>query len=215
MNKQQSHSGTKLALQRLGFQVTELTPSEVAANGLDGFDVFVYSGTENVISLNLSAANKEFGLQNADEYNAFKQHVTAFVNDGGKYIAVGAGASRATKTLGLTDDTINVGGSNSNGIVRVDYSGKGTTAGYGQDDIGFVYRPVWYTNTGNDIVEATFDNTPGFFKAGHWKNRSAAQGAAVIVREQNADVTLIGLEAGFRDHTDYLFRLLANAIWER
>ncbi len=76
-----------------------------------------------------------------------------------------------------------------------------------------MYRPVWYTNTDNDIVEATFINDPGFFVAGHWKNRDAAQGAAVIVRERNADVTLIGLEAGFRDHTDYLFRLMANAIW--
>ncbi|OQP05676.1 hypothetical protein B1690_12530 [Geobacillus sp. 46C-IIa] len=214
MNKQQSHSGTKLALQRLGFQVTELTPVEVAANGLDGFDVFIYSGTENLISFKLSAANKEFGLQSEEQYHAFKANVTAFVQHGGKYIAVGAGASRATYTLGLTDDTIHIGGSNSNGIVRVNYSGTGTTVGYGQGDIGFVYRPVWYTNTGNDIIEATLMNDSGFFVAGHWKNRDAAQGAAVIVRERNADVTLIGLEAGFRDHTDYLFRLLANAIWE-
>ncbi|QXJ40031.1 Zinc carboxypeptidase [Parageobacillus caldoxylosilyticus] len=213
MGKQQSHAGTKLALNRLGFQVTELTPVDVATKGLDGFDVFIYSGTENLISLNLSDANKEFGLQNSEQYNAFKANVTKFVESGGKYIAIGAGASLATKTLGLTDDIINVGGSNSNGIVKVNYKGTEVTAGYGQNDIGFVYRPAWYTGTENDIVEATYLDQPDFFIAGHWRNRDAAQGQAVIVREKNKGVTLIGLEAGFRDHTDYLFRLLSNAIF--
>ncbi|MFD0827680.1 M14 family zinc carboxypeptidase [Neobacillus sp. M.A.Huq-85] len=215
MGKQQSHSGTKLALKRLGFQVTEVTPVEVAKNSLSGFHVFVYSGTESLISTNLSAANKEFGFQSEDQLNTFKDHVSNFVDQGGKYLAIGAGASRATKTLGLTDDSINVGGSNYNGIVKVDYEGTGLTAGYSQDDLGFVYRPAWYTGTENDKVTATLANSDDFFVAGHWKNNIAAKGKAVIVREQDKDVTLIGLEAGFRDHTDYLFRLLSNAIFEK
>jgi hypothetical protein len=215
MGKVQSHSGTKLALKRLGFEVTEVTPVEVAENGLNGFDVFVYSGTESLISTNLSTANKEFGFQNAEQLNLFKANVSSFLDDGGKYIAVGAGASRATKTLGLTDDTINTAGSNSNGIVKVNYDGTGLTAGYNQDDLGFVYRPVWYTGTENDEVVATLADTDDFFMAGHWKNNSGAKGQAVIVKEQDKDVILIGLEAGFRDHTDYLFRLLSNAIFEK
>ncbi|MFS0636448.1 M14 family zinc carboxypeptidase [Mesobacillus foraminis] len=215
MGKVQSHSGTKLALKRLGFDVTEVTPVEVADNGLNGYDVFVYSGTESLISTNLSAANKEFGFQNAGQFDTFKANVSSFVNGGGKYIAVGAGASRATKTLGLTDDTINTGGSNSNGIVQVNYDGEGVTAGYDQDDLGFVYRPVWFTGTENDEVQATLSNSEDFFVAGHWRNNSGAKGQAVIVKEQDKDVTLIGLEAGFRDHTDYLFRLLSNAIFTK
>jgi hypothetical protein len=215
MGKVQSHSGTKLALKRLGFEVSEVTPVEVAENGLNGFDVLVYSGTESLISTNLSAANKEFGFQNAEQLNLFKANVSSFLDDGGKYIAVGAGASRASKTLGLTDDTINTGGSNSNGIVKVNYEGTGLTAGYDQDDLGFVYRPVWYTGIDNDKVVATLANTEDFFVAGHWRNNSGAKGQAVIVKEQDKDVTLIGLEAGFRDHTDYLFRLLSNAIFEK
>ncbi|WP_066319758.1 M14 family zinc carboxypeptidase [Bacillus sp. FJAT-29814] len=215
MGKVQSHSGTKLALKRLGFQVTEVTPVEVANNGLSGFDVFVYSGTESLISTNLSAANKEFGFQNAGQFDSFKAKVTNFISGGGKYIAVGAGASRATKTLGLTDDTITTAGSNSNGIVKVNYQGTGLTAGYDQDDLGFVYRPVWYTGTDNDEVAATLANSDDFFVAGHWINNSGAKGKAVMVKEKDKDVTLIGLEAGFRDHTDYLFRLLSNAIFEK
>ncbi|MEH7304151.1 M14 family zinc carboxypeptidase [Neobacillus drentensis] len=216
MGKVQSHSGTKLALKRLGFEVTEVTPVEVAESGLNGFDVFIYSGTENLISTNLSAANKEFGFQSAGQFVSFKANVTDFVSKGGKYIAVGAGASSATKTLGLTDDIINPAGSNSNGIVKVNYDGTGITAGYDQDDLGFVYRPVWYTGTDNDEVVASLANSDDFFVAGHWINKKAdAKGQAVIVKEKNKDVTLIGLEAGFRDHTDYLFRLLSNAIFEK
>ena len=223
MGKVQSHSGTKLALERLGFNVTEVAPVEVAENGLDGFDIFVYSGTENLISTNLSPANKPYGFESEEQYHAFKGNVEEFLKDGGKYIAVGAGASNATKTLGLTNNGIQVAGSNSNGIVKVDYEGTGLTAGYKQDDIGFVYRPVWYTVTGNDEVAATLDNSDGFFLAGHWLDspvesiakRTEAPGQAIIVKEEDQDVTLIGLEAGFRDHTDYLFRLLSNAIFEK
>ncbi|WP_394141662.1 M14 family zinc carboxypeptidase [Cytobacillus oceanisediminis] len=215
MGKVQSHSGTKLALKRLGFDVKELTPSEVAEKGLESFDVFVYSGTEGLISLKLSEANKEFGLQSQVEFDAFKSNVESFVNKGGKYIAVGASASRATKTLGLTDDVINTGGSNSNGIIKVAYEGTGATAGYGEDDLGFVYRPVWFTSTDNDEVLATIADDENFFVAGHWAGREAAQGQAIMVKEQDKDVTLIGLEAGFRDHTDYLFRLLSNSIFEK
>jgi hypothetical protein len=215
MGKVQSHSGTKLALKRLGFDVIEVSPVEVAENGLNGFDVFVYSGTASLITSNLSAANKEFGLQEKAQEAKLKANIADFVAKGGKYIAVGSSASQATKTLGLTDDTINAGGSNSNGIVKVNYEGTGLTAGYGQDDLGFVYRPTWYTNTGNDKVVATYANTNDFFMAGHWRGNASAKGQAVMVKEKDKDVTMIGLEAGFRDHTDYLFRLLSNAIFEK
>ena len=67
----------------------------------------------------------------------------------------------------------------------------------------------------NDEVVATLADSDDFFVAGHWKNNRAAKGQAVIVKEQDKDVTLIGLEVGFRDHPDYLFRLLSNAIFEK
>ncbi|WP_409292970.1 M14 family zinc carboxypeptidase [Peribacillus sp. SCS-37] len=217
MNKQQTHSGTRLALERLGFQVTEVTPQQAASSGLNGFDVFVYSGTENLISTTLSEANKEFGFQSAGALDSFKKNLASFLDHGGKYIAVGAGASRASRTLGLTDDVINTGGSNSNGIVKVKNAGDSLTAGYKANDLGFVYRPVWYSGPGveNDKVSASYADSSDFFMAGHWANNQAAKGQPVIVQEKNRDVTLIGLEPGFRDHTDYLFRLLSNAIFEK
>ena len=215
MRMEQSHSGTKLALKRLGFDVTEITPEEAATEGLTGFNVFIFSGTESLISTNLDTANEEFGFQNPQQYEMFKANIEAFLQNGGKYIAVGAGASKATKTLGLTDNDICIADSNSNGIVKVNYEGEGLTGGYSEEDLGFVYRPVWYIGLTDDEVAATIKNSPDFFIAGHWRNNSAAQGQAIIVREKSKDVTLIGLEAGFRDHTDYLFRLLSNAIFSK
>jgi len=217
INKQQSHAGTKLALQRLGFDVTELHPREVATAGLHGFDVFVYSGSANLLSTNqTSTANKEFWLENSTQLESFKNNINQFLENGGKYIAVGSSASQATKnTLRLTDVNVHVGGSNSNGIVKVNYSDSALTKGYKAEDIGFVYRPAWYSNTGSATVLASFANDPDFFIAGHWSNRERAQGQPVIIKEKNKDVTLIGLEAGFRDHTDYLFRLLSNTIFDK
>lgn len=218
IGKVQSHSGTKLALERLGFHVTEITPMEVVGKGLSGFDTFIYNGNENLIHA-LSGANKEFGLEYQEQQAIFKANLDHFLEDGGKYIAVGASASRSSKTLGLTDDTIGAGGSSSNGIVKVNYQGTGLTAGYDKEDFGFVYRPAWYEGAGveNDEILASYKDSSDFFIAGHWRgsSRSQAQGHPVVVREKNKDVTLIGLEPGFRDHTDYLFRLLSNAIYEK
>ncbi|WP_231603434.1 M14 family zinc carboxypeptidase [Bacillus sp. FJAT-27231] len=214
ISKGQSHAGTKLALERLGFNVSEKTPQDVAINGLGDTDVFVYSGSQSLISV-LTGANKEFGLESSAQAAQFKEKVQAFVNNGGKYIAVGAGASIATKTLGLASVGVNTGGSDSNGIVMVDYQPSPLTTGYRSTDYGFVYRPAWYTNTADYTVAATYKNSDDFFVAGHWKNRTGAEGQPVIVKDNHKDVTLIGLEAGFRDHTDYLFRLISNAIYSK
>ncbi|WP_246943820.1 M14 family zinc carboxypeptidase [Bacillus pinisoli] len=215
MNKAQSHAGTKLSLERLGFNVTELHPRDVATKGLEGFDVFVYSATNSLITPQSREANREFAVLDTAQQAQFKSQVTAFIENGGKYISVGAASANATVTLGLTDVTVKTGTSNSNGIVNVIYNDNAITKGYNQNDIGFVYRPAWFegTTSGKEII-ATYANTADFFVAGHWKNREAAQGKPVIIKEPSKDVTLIGLEPGFRDHTDYLFRLLSNTIFE-
>ncbi|MCA0988594.1 M14 family zinc carboxypeptidase [Guptibacillus algicola] len=214
ISKAQSHAGTLTALERLGFNVDEITPKQLAEEGLsEGTDVFIYSGTSRLLSYDLSKANAEFGLENEGQFEAFKANINEFVDTGGKYIAVGAGASQSTKKLGLTDVTVNTGGYNSNGIVRVDYSSSPLTAGYDATDYGFVYQPVWYTDVDSVEIHASFDNNKEFFVAGHWEDREPAEGKPVLIKEKDEDVTLIGIEAGFRDHTDYLYRLLSNAIY--
>lgn len=212
LGKVQSHAGTKLALERLGFDVTEVHPREVANQGLGAYDAFVYSGSASLVSYKQSEANKEFALTSEEEVKAFYEKLNQFVQGKGKFIAVGAGGSQIAKAAGLTDVEVNRGFSSSNGIVNVEYKNSPLTAGYKQEDVGFVYSPVWYTNTDNVNVAATFANSDDFFVAGHWKDRNNAKGQAVIIHEKENPVTLIGIEAGFRNHTDYLFRLLSNSI---
>ena len=213
LNKGKSHAGTKLALEQLGFDITEIDAFVVARGGLEQFDVFFYTGTELLVSHGLEEKNKLFGLRDEDEFHLFKKHINQFVDSGRHFIGVGSGASQAAKLLELTDAEVNRGPKTGNGIVKVHHNASLLTSGYKQDDIGFVYGPVWYSNVEDAEVISLFQDDNDFFIAGHWKDRELAKGKPVIIREKERPVTLIGLEAGFRNHTDYLFRLLSNAVF--
>ncbi|HLR63447.1 MAG TPA: M14 family zinc carboxypeptidase [Lentibacillus sp.] len=186
--------GIRTALEQLGFKVDEMEPQAISENGLDGYDVLVANGP---------------GMDDSDMY---KQNIQSFIADGGKYIAIGARASNKAADLGLTDANINTGARNSNGVVSVNYKHTSLTSGYDEQDIGFVYNPVWYTNIENDRVIASFADQD-FFKAGFWKNSESAQGQPVILKGKQQGVTLLGLEVGFRAHPEYLYRMLSNTIY--
>ena len=189
--------GTRTALKQLGFDVTEIEPSEIAEHGLDDFDVLVVNG---------SGQHKSA---------AYRERIHAFLSNGGKYVAIGAGASGVAVDLGLTDTTVHTAGRSgrdSNGVVHVHYRDTSLTAGYGERDVGFVYNPVWYTDIEDDRVVASYADQD-FFKAGFWKNSEAAAGQPVIIKGHHPGVTLIGLEVGFRAHPEYLYRLLSNVIY--
>ncbi|WP_246188233.1 M14 family zinc carboxypeptidase [Metabacillus lacus] len=213
LGKVQSHAGTRLALLQLGFEVTELHPRDVAQKGLNGYDIFIYSGSRSLLSYQLSEANKEFGLQNGAEYEAFKEQLKKFTAADGQFIAIGSGGSQAAEQLGLTDIKVTAGKSNSNGIVTVTNTNSLLSSGYKTSDAGFVFQPVWYSNTDGKEVAAYFENSDHFFTAGYWAEHSQAKGKPVIVKDNDRNVTLIGLEAGFRNHTEHLFRYLSNAIF--
>ncbi|SFA99727.1 Zinc carboxypeptidase [Lentibacillus halodurans] len=186
--------GIRTALEQLGFEVEEMEPPQISENGLGGYDVLVVNGS---------------GVGDSE---AYKQNIQAFLADGGKYIAIGASASSRAAELGLTDAGIHTGQWNSNGVVNVDYKDTSLTAGYNEQDIGFVYNPVWYRNVADDRVIASFADQD-FFKAGFWKNSEAAQGQSVMIKGNHQGVTLLGLEIGFRAHPEYLYRMLSNAIY--
>jgi|GEM_PF-576300 len=192
--KDRGQHGTRTALEQLGFEVDEIEPEQISENGLNDYDVLVANGS---------------GI---DDNDAYKENIRKFLDDGGKYIAIGASASSKAAELGLTDADINTGARNSNGVVKVNYKDTSLTAGYNAQDIGFVYNPVWYTNIENDRVIASFADQD-FFKAGFWKNSEAAQGQPVVMKGNHQNVTLMGLEVGFRAHPEYLYRLLSNAIY--
>lgn len=186
--------GTRTALRELGFEVSEILPQEIADNGLSDYDVLVVNG------------------KGRDSDESYKQNIHEFVLNGGKYIAIGSNASSGAVELGLADARVISGGTNSNGIVEVNYKDTTLTAGYAEQGFGFVYNPVWYMDVEDDRVVANYADQD-FFKAGFWKNSQAGQGQRSIIKGHFDTVTLLGLEVGFRDHPKNLFRLLSNAIY--
>lgn len=192
--KDNGQHGTRTALGELGFEVSEILPQEIADNGLSGYDVLVVNGKGRA----------------SDE--SYKQNIHEFVLSGGKYIAIGSNASSGAVELGLADARVISGGTNSNGIVEVNYKDTTLTAGYAEQGFGFVYNPVWYMDVEDDRVVANYADQD-FFKAGFWKNSQAGQGQRSIIKGHFDTVTLLGLEVGFRDHPKNLFRLLSNAIY--
>src|SRR5690625_3232614 len=130
--KTQGQPGALTALNLLGFQVDEIEPKEVEDKGLEDYDVLVVNGSTNYKS------------------NSYKQKIDTFIDDGGKYIAIGANASEGATELGLADFTVNSGGRNSNGIVKINYRDTSLTKGYEDNDLGFVYNPTWYTDLESD-----------------------------------------------------------------
>ncbi|WP_164220023.1 M14 family zinc carboxypeptidase [Virgibacillus sp. YIM 98842] len=189
-----SQHGIRTALKRLGFHITEIAPQEIAENGLDNYDALVANGSGN------------------HDSDSYKRNIQEFISNGGKYIAIGANASNVAVQLGLADTIVNTGSRHDNGIVSVNYKDTTLTSGYNENDIGFVYNPVWYTDIEDDRVIASFADQD-FFRAGFWQNSETAQGQPTIIKGHNNEVTLFGLEVGFRAHPEYLYRLLSNAIY--
>ena len=211
-----SHAGLKMSLLKLGYQIKEIHPQELAnKNTLMNIDVLIYNGFEHLFLLKSQVKDpyKNYVLASEDQYNACKDTINHFLNNGGKFIAIGAGPSKVTKKiLNLTNINVNLSNWNDNAIVQVDYHQNSITNGYSPKSIGFVYRPVWYTNTDNMEVLASFSSSPQSFIAGYWPDFNKAKGLPVIIKDKNLDVILIGLEICYRAQPEYLFRLLVNAI---
>ena len=192
--KTQGQPGALTALNLLGFQVDEIDPKEVEVKGLEDYDILVVNGSANYKS------------------DSYKQRIETFIDDGGKYIAIGANASEEATELGLADFTVNSGGRNSNGIVKINYRDTSLTKGYEDNDFGFVYNPTWYTDLESDRLVASYAEED-FFQAGFWKNSQTAEGQPVIAKGHHPGVTFIGMEISFRAHPEHLFRLFSNAIY--
>jgi hypothetical protein len=104
-----------------------------------------------------------------------------------------------------------------NAIVKVDYDPEDSiAAGFQEEDYAFVYRSVWFTDWEDMKVSARLDSGD-FLVSGFWENwqTSGANGMPVVVHksEEDADVTLIGIDNIFRGHPENTFRILGNAIY--
>lgn len=217
MFRKQSHAGLKSALQELGLKFIELRPKDIVhRNTLSDIDVIIYNGNEQLFYTHqrVKEPYRQFALENREQQQACVENMTSFVNRGGKLIAIGAGATRAVqKIFRLTKVKTNVSGWNDNAIVSIDYKNTPLTDGFNKNDIGFVYRPVWFTNIDEVEVLATYTKGDTAFISGYWPDHHKAQKHSVIVSDKSGQIILIGLEVCFRGLTNYFYPLLVNAIY--
>ncbi|KAF1083824.1 murein peptide amidase A [Sporotomaculum syntrophicum] len=211
-----SHAGAREALTMMGYSVTELPPQQLAAQrSLNNFTVLIYNSYEQLFytAEKMPQRYKKYVFASISERENGTKNIIEFIEAGGMFITIGAGGARVARIfLKLTKATVNVSGWNNNGIVNIRYIPGPLTEGYLATDIGFVYRPVWFTNTTEAVVVANYDSGPGSFIAGYWPEHSKAEGEAAILTEKDGRVVLIGPEICHRAHTEYLYRLIANTI---
>ncbi|WP_152549386.1 hypothetical protein [Geomicrobium sp. JCM 19038] len=190
-----SNHGTRAALLKMGYQVTGISTNDVINHKLEDFDLVIANGGQ------------------FDESEDYKKRVHEFIDAGGHYFAIGQSASSvAVNQLELSDATTHTGPRNSNGVVHVDYTPSSVTHGYDEEDLGFVYNTIWFSDVTDEEVVARFAEED-FFKAGFWKDAKEASGQPIVIEGKKPNVTIMGLEPGFRDHPEYLYRLLSNVIF--
>jgi hypothetical protein len=214
--RKQSHAGLKSSLLQLGFMVKEIHPRSLATiQTLNDIDVLVYNGFEHLFYTKekVRPAYQKYVLETKNQQWKCKKTLEYFLANGGKFIAIGSGPAKITKgVFNLTNCTINTMRGTNNAIVQVNYQEHPITEGYSAKDIGLVYRPVWFSNTENVEVIASFSSDTDSLIAGSWPDFEQAKGFPVIIREKKHDVILIGLEICHRAQPEYLFNLLVNAI---
>ncbi|MDQ0970657.1 hypothetical protein QFZ31_000535 [Neobacillus niacini] len=214
--RKQSHAGLKSCLLKLGYTVKEFHPRSLFnKQSLKDIDVLIYNGFEHLFYTKerVKPHYQKHVLESKQQQKRCKKTIEYFLTNGGKFIAIGAGPALITKSIfNLTNCTVNTSQRNNNAIIHVDYRDHPINEGYSPKDIGYVYRPVWFSNTdGVEIIASLSSDEDGLI-AGNWPDFENAKGYPVIIKEKTRDVLLIGLEICHRAQPEHLFTILENAI---
>ena len=190
----------RLALETLGFDYDSVSTSDLNAGVISGYDVFI---------------NRDLRWSSLSDDG--KASVAAWFAAGGDFVGLGyrGRAIDFAVDAGWTD--VDYGYISGNAIVKVDYDPTDTiAASFLEEGYAFVYRSVWFTDWADMEVSARLDDGD-FLLSGFWEEwqTSGANGMPVVVHDsdEEADVTLIGVDSTFRGHPENTFRLLGNAIY--
>jgi hypothetical protein len=194
--------GVRHALETLGFDYDSLGTSDLNNGDLESYDVFI------------NRDRSWGGLEPEGQAS-----VQAWFAAGGNYVGLGY-RGRAidfanTDNAGWVD--VDYGYISGNAILEIDYNPEDSiAAGFLEDGHAFVYRSVWFTDSGA-MEESAYIDDGAFLVSGFWENweTSGANGKPVILHDSlgDSDVTLIGINNTFRGHPENTFRLLGNAIY--
>jgi hypothetical protein len=193
---------------------------------LADYDVLMLSAGFNYAGLNQNAVTA----------------LRSWLDAGGGVIGLSSTGASFNRNAGLLDAAFELGPSCAvaNGVVAVDNAAdSAVVSGFPADDTSFVYDPLWFTETSDDVrVDQRFD-AGDVLLAGHWlgdfeqwigddepgpncggaregsTQEDAAGHASVIsgVDETGARVVLFGTEPMFRDHPKKLYQQVAQALY--
>lgn len=190
-------------LKTLGFDYEEVSTSDLNADIIAGYDVFLNQGLRwSSLSADGQASFNTWFAAGGDYVgHAYRGRAIDFAND-----------------AGLVD--VVYGYISGNAIVKVDYDPSDpVAAGFNEDGYAFVYRSVWFTDWDDMAVSARLDDGD-FLLSGFWADwkASGANGMPLIVHGEGEsdglqDTVLIGIDPTFRGHPENTFRIVGNAIF--
>ena len=216
-----------LSLQELGFaDLVEVTPAAVADGAVDlaSLDVLWLGGGFD-LAVAEDAAEDE-GALSAEQAEAARAALQAYVDAGGGLAGTGPGADAAANAVGLWTSTAVTAREDANGVLEVDSADQGPVAAYPQTH-AFAYPPTWFTDLGEGVsVEQTYQG----FTAGHWLSsepseeepapapdgRESAQGQAAVISgtaPSGARALVFGTDPVFRTHPKGALSTVARALF--
>lgn len=211
-----------------------------------GFDVDVVSidqfndGAVKIADYDVLMASSGFGYDDLTADAAVA--LASWQADGGGVVGVGPTGAALNTDAGLLDVETRFGPAcaTANGVVAVDNSADSPIVdGFPADDTSFVFGPLWFTATGDDVrVDQRFDDGDVLL-AGHWlgdfedwvgdtepggpncgaarentgQDDAAGFGAIVSGSADDGRVALFGTNPLFRDHPKKLYQQVAQALY--
>ncbi len=200
-----AYGETQFTLKSLEFDFDVLNYVDVRKTKLENYDiVIVPDGSAWIIW-------KKLGRKGQRE-------LLEFIGNGGTYFGVGEGGGAIVNYAGFLDAYAYVtewyGGYN-NGIVRLDYDPTDPIAAYyPEKSYAYAFFPVWFEVWGDVDTVASYASDD-MLLAGWWPFSQDAEGYGAVIRGTygEGNIVLSGIEPTFRAHTEFTFRLLANAIF--
>ena len=200
-----AYGETQFILNKLEFDVDVLNYVDVRKAKLENYDiVIVPDGLAWTIW-------KKLGRKGHRE-------LLDFIENGGTYFGVGEGGGALVNYAGFLDAYAHLtewyGGYN-NGIVRLDYDPTDPIAAYYlEESYAYAFFPVWF-EASEDVDTVASYSSDDMLLAGWWPFSEDAEGYGAIIKGTYGEgsVILSGVTPTFRAHTEFTFRLLANAIF--
>jgi len=200
-----AYGETQFVLSSLEFDFDVLDYVDVRKAKLENYDIVVVpDGSAAVIWTKLA--------------NKGQKKLLEFIKNGGTYFGVGEGGAymlNYAKFLNARAYRTKWYGGYNNGIVRLDYEPDRITAGYPSESYAYAFFPVWFGEIGNGVSTGASYASHEMLLAGWWPHNELAEGFGAVIRGNygQGNVILSGVEPTFRGHTEFTFRLVANAIF--